>query len=233
VAVEHLSEILSPPARRTLSDEVVDRLRGAILSGQFAPDESLREKQLAESMGVSRGPIREALTRLEHEGLVINRPNGRAFVARLSREDLDEVYTLRRVLECLAVACACQKATPADLAEMQAILDDMRTRIEQGITEQEAAELDLRFHDVLYRSSGNQRLLTFWTTLRPQIYIFLLSRNVANSDFRESVVRGHQDILNAISDRDAVRAQALIEGHLGFAYSRVIGSYIQTGDNEG
>ena len=233
MAVEHLSEILSPPARRTLSDEVVDRLRGAILSGQFAPDESLREKQLAESMGVSRGPIREALTRLEHEGLVINRPNGRSFVARLSREDLDEVYTLRRVLECLAVVYACQKATPADLAEMQAILDDMRTRIERGISEQEAAELDLRFHDVLYRSSGNQRLLTFWTTLRPQIYVFLLSRNVANSDFRESVVRGHRDILDAISDRDAARAQALIEGHLGFAYSRVIGSYSQTGDNEG
>ena len=182
---------------------------------------------------MSRGPIREALTRLEHEGLVINRPNGRAFVARLSRDDLDEVYTLRRVLESLAVACACQKATPADLAEMQAILDDMRTRIEQGISEQEAAELDLRFHDVLYRSSGNQRLLTFWTTLRPQIYIFLLSRNVANSDFRESVVRGHRDILDAISDRDAARAQAVIEGHLGFAYSRVIGSYILTGDNEG
>jgi DNA-binding GntR family transcriptional regulator len=203
------------------------------LSGQFAPDESLREKQLAESMGVSRGPIREALTRLEHEGLVINRSNGRSFVARLSREDLDEVYTLRRVLERLAVVCACQKATPADLAEMQAILDDMRTRIERGISEQEAAELDLRFHDVLYRASGNQRLLSFWTTLRPQIYVFLLSRNVANSDFRESVVRGHRDILDAISDREETRAQALIEGHLGFAYSRVIGSYSQTDDNEG
>jgi DNA-binding GntR family transcriptional regulator len=184
-------------------------------------------------MGVSRGPIREALTRLEHEGLVINRPNGRSFVARLSREDLDEVYTLRRVLECLAVVYACQKATSANLAEMQAILDDMRTRIDRGISEQEAAELDLRFHDVLYRASGNQRLLSFWTTLRPQIYVFLLSRNVADSDFRESVVRGHRDILDAISDRDATQAQALIEGHLGFAYSRVIGSYSQTGDNEG
>lgn len=234
MSAEHLSQILSPPVKRTLSDEVVERLRRAILSGQLAPDEQLRETQLAESMGVSRGPIREALSRLEREGLVINRSNGRSFVARLSRQDVEEVYSLRRVLERLAIKYVCQKAGPAEWAEMQGLVDEMAAHIERGgITEQEAAELDLRFHDVLYRAAGHQRLLSYWTTLRPQIYVFLLSRNVASPDFRDSAVAGHQVILDAIKARDETQAQALIEGHLDFAYRRVIGSYGQIADNQG
>jgi DNA-binding GntR family transcriptional regulator len=234
VGTEQLSQILSPPVRRTLADEVLERIRRAILSGQFMPGEPLRESQLAESMQVSRGPVREALGRLEQEGLVINRSNGRSFVARLSLQDLDEVYSLRQALEQFAIARACQNATPADLAEIQSVVDTMAAHIQQeGITEQEAAELDLRFHDSLYQASRHQRLLNIWTTLRPQIYVFLLSRNVANPDFRESVVRGHQQILDAVKAREVDRAQSLIEGHLDFAYTRVIGSYSQGSDDQG
>lgn len=233
MSAENLAQILSPPIKRALSDEVVERLRRAILGGHLAPDEQLRENLLAESMGVSRGPIREALSRLVREGLVINRPNGRSFVARLSRQDVDEVYSLRRVLERLAVGYACQKAGPAEWAEMQALVDAMAAHIERGISEQEAAELDLRFHDALYRAAGHQRLLNYWATLRPQIHVFLLSRNVASPDFRDSAVAGHQAILDAIKARDEAQAQSLIEGHLDFAYNRVIGTYRQVIDNQG
>jgi DNA-binding GntR family transcriptional regulator len=230
VTAEHLAQILSPPIKRTLSDEVVERLRRAILGGHLAPDEQLRENLLAESMGVSRGPIREALNRLEREGLVINRSNGRSFVARLSRQDVEEVYSLRRVFERLAVGYVCQRASQAALDEMQVVVDEMAASVQRGMTEQEAADLDLRFHDILYRASGHQRLLSYWTTLRPQIHIFLLSRNVASPDFRESAARGHQAILDAIKDRDEIRAQARLEEHLDFGYTRVIGSYSQNGD---
>jgi DNA-binding GntR family transcriptional regulator len=232
VAAEHLAQILSPPIRRTLSDEVAQRLRRAILSGQFAPGEPLRENQLAELIGVSRGPIREALSQLKREGLVINR-NGRSYVARLSHQDLDEVYSLRRALESLAGEAACQRATPEHVVEMEGIVSDMTARVRNGVTEQEAAELDLHFHDALYRASGHQRLLSYWNTLRPLIYVFLLNRNVANPDFSESMVRGHRAILDAIRDRDEARAQALIEGHINFAYVRVVGSYSQDDQKEG
>jgi DNA-binding GntR family transcriptional regulator len=232
VSVEQLSQILVPPVKRSLSDEVVERLRRAILSGQLSPDDPLRESVLAESMGVSRGPIREALSRLQREGLVIDRSNGRSFVARLSRQDLDEVYSLRRAIERFAVERVCGTASEADLAEMQALVDEMAAHIQQGVTEQKAAELDLRFHDVLYRASRHQRLLNVWTTLRPQIHVFLLSRNVASPDFRDSAVQGHQRILDAIRDGDQNRAQALIEEHLDYAYARVIGSYTDSSDSE-
>jgi DNA-binding GntR family transcriptional regulator len=224
MSAEQLAQILSPPIRRTLSDEVVERLRRAILSGQLAPGEPLRESQLAVLIGVSRGPIREALSQLKREGLVIGR-NGRSYVARLSNQDLEEVYSLRRALEQLAVEFACQNATEEHLAEMEAVVDDMSARVQDGINEQEAADLDLRFHDALYRASGHQRLLSYWTILRPLIQVFLLNRNVANPDFSESMVRGHQMILEAIRNRDEAQAQSLIEGHINFAYIRVVGSY--------
>jgi len=100
------------------------------------------------------------------------------------------------------------------------------------MNEQEAAELDLRFHDVLYRSSGHQRLLSYWTTLRPQIYIFLLSRNVASPDFREAMTKGHQMIVNAIRNRLEDDAYRAVEEHVAFAYRRVMDSYSQTDKTE-
>jgi DNA-binding GntR family transcriptional regulator len=217
---------LSPPLNRSLADEIVIRLRKAILSGQFEPDERLGEQFLAETLGVSRGPIREALNRLEHEGLVIIRRNRGAFVARLSRDDVDEVYSLRLALEKLAVQLAIQNAAVSDLNEMQVVIDTMALYLERGLTEQEAAELDVRFHDILYRSTNHKRLYDCWENIRPQIHVFLLSRAAANPDFRQYAVEGHQAILDAIRDKDEVRAIATLEDHIQMAYDRVIKSYL-------
>jgi DNA-binding GntR family transcriptional regulator len=227
VSTTNLSQILAPTTKRSLSDEVVERLRTAIICGQLAPDEPLREASLAESLGVSRGPVREALRRLEREGLVITRPNGRTSVARLSRQDLDEVFSLRTALEQLAIEFACRHATPTDLAELQTVVDTMAACIERGITEQEAAELDLSFHDLMCRISGHGRLSAYWQTLRPQIYVFMLSRNVASADFNSVTVRGHRELVDAIEAGDATQATSLIEGHLAFAYQLIIESYEQ------
>lgn len=222
---------LSPPLNRSLADEIVIRLRKAILSGQFAPDERLGEQFLAETLGVSRGPIREALAQLEHEGLVIIRRNRGAFVARLSRQDVDEVYSLRLALEKLALQLAIKNASDSDFDEMQGIIDAMAASLERGLSEQEAAELDVRFHDILYRSANHKRLYDCWENIRPQIYIFLLSRAAANPDFRQYVVEGHQSILDAVRARDEGRAIATLEDHIQGAYDRLIKSYLHPATN--
>ena len=224
-STERSALTLSPPTRRSLSDEVLESLREAILGGRLAPGEQLRENLLAELIGVSRGPVRDALRQLEREGLVIMRRNRTAFVARLSRQDVDEVYSLRNALECLAVQYACRNATDADWNEMQAVIDAMGAYTDHGMTEQEAAELDLRFHDVLYQAGKHQRLVGCWSDLRPQIHVFLLTRNVANADFRDVAVRGHQEILDALKDRDENRAVSIIEKHLQIGYARVLAFY--------
>ena len=107
---ESLARILAPTIKRSLADEIADRLRNAILCGQLAPEEPLREAALSELMGVSRGPVREALSRIEREGLAVVTPTGRTYVARLSRHDLDEVFSLRKALEQLAIEHACMYA---------------------------------------------------------------------------------------------------------------------------
>jgi DNA-binding GntR family transcriptional regulator len=222
--IADLSAVFAPPERESLADKVVDQIRDAIVRGQFAPGEQLRELTLAEYLQVSRGPVHQALSRLEREGLVMMRPNRTAIVARLTREDFEEVYSLRLAFERLAVQQAIEHATETDCDEMQCIVDEMVRRVNEGITEKEAADLDLRFHDVIYRASAHKRLQSCWNNLRPQIYVFLLSRNVADSDFRVQMV-GHQQIVDFIRARDESRAVPYIENHIRVAYDRIIKSY--------
>ena len=224
-ADQDLETLLALPESRSLAVGIASRLRAAILGGHFGPGERLREEVLARSMGVSRGPVREALARLEREGLVVIRHNRGAFVGQLSREDLDEVHTLRVVLERLAVQRAAQLGDPALFAEMQAVVDEMAARADRGITEQEAAELDVRFHDLIYRGSAHRRLQECWANLSPQVHIVLLSRNVAHEDFRDYLVGSHQAILDALRERDEPKALAILDDHLRGSYERVVLSH--------
>jgi DNA-binding GntR family transcriptional regulator len=227
MSVKDLSEILSPPEKRPLADEVSASIREAILRGQLAPGERLREESLAKSLRVSRGTVRAAMPQLQREGLVVVRRNFGTFVAHLSQRDLDEVYSLRLVVERLAVRLATRKAEAARLADLQAVVNVMAAHSVDSITEPEAAELDLRFHETIYLAADHRRLIEVWSSLRPQIHILLLTRNVVNADFREGLVKGHQMILDAIVDKDEPLALALTDAHLKASYERVSRSYAE------
>ncbi|MEA2513887.1 MAG: hypothetical protein QOJ59_3374, partial [Thermomicrobiales bacterium] len=122
---DDLGAVLALPESRSLAVDIAERLRSAILDGHFGPGERLREEALARSMGVSRGPVREALARLEREGLLVIRRNRGAVVAQLSREDLDEVYTLRVAIERLAIQRAVVGGDDEALSHMQAVVDEI------------------------------------------------------------------------------------------------------------
>jgi DNA-binding GntR family transcriptional regulator len=216
---------LTPTVKRSLADDVVDRLRNAIFHGSFKPGEALREEQLAAMLDVSRGPVREALVQLEREGLVIVRRHRGATVARLSRSDLEDVYSLRLALERLAVQRAARYATDQDFAAMEAVLTGFDIALSRGPSEKEVAELDVRFHDLIYQAARHQRLYDCWANLKAQIYIFLLSRNVVDPDFREITVKSHAALLAALRTRNEARATTEIEDHLRGAYDRVVRGY--------
>jgi len=218
--------ILALPPKHTLTEDVTEQLRAAIFCGHFAPGERLSEEQLARTLGVSRGPIREAFVRLEREGLISSPANRRSVVATLSRRDLEEVYTIRLALERLAVQYAVHAAQPGDFAAMEANTQSLEEAIARGITEHEAANLDIGFHDLLYRAARHQHLLDAWLNIRSQVYLFLLSRNLANPDFRERVIsRGHRTILDALKKRDEKVAVEEIEEHLRSAYTYIVQNY--------
>jgi len=216
---------LTPAVKRSLADDVVERLRDAIFHGSFKPGEALREEQLAAMLDVSRGPVREALVQLEREGLVLVRRHRGATVARLSRVDLEDVYSLRLALERLAIQRATRYATDQDFLAMEAVLAAFDVALSRDPSEKEVAELDVRFHDLIYQAARHQRLYDCWANLKSQIYIFLLSRNVVDPDFREITVKSHAALLEAIRTRDEARATTEIEDHLRGAYDRVVRGY--------
>ncbi|MBX3064604.1 MAG: GntR family transcriptional regulator [Anaerolineae bacterium] len=216
---------IMPAMIRSLSEDVTESLREAILRGLLKPEQHLREEQIANALKVSRVPVRSALMQLEHEGLVIARRNRGYIVARLSREDLEEVYALRLALERLAVQYAIHKATDQDFEAMAEVVRAFEDTANREISEREAADLDIKYHDLLYQAAHHKQLLKHWQTLRAQTYIFLLSRNVASPGFRELMINSHAILLAALRDRDEVRAVALIEEHMRWAYVRIVEGY--------
>jgi DNA-binding GntR family transcriptional regulator len=132
---------------------------------------------------------------------------------------------LRLALEKLAVQQAIKNAEPEIFNQMQGIVNEMQACLDRGITTQEAARLDLSFHELTYIGSHHKRLLNVWSTLRPQIHIFLLSRNVVNTDYREVLVSDHQKLLDLIRAADEEQAITMLQSHLRGAYERIYKSH--------
>jgi DNA-binding GntR family transcriptional regulator len=204
--------------RKPLSATVLDHLREAIHDGQFMPGERLVEQSLAQEFDVSRGPVRDALRELEHEGLVISEPNRGTYVARLKRKDLEEIYSLRMALDLLAVELACRQADEAHHGELRAIIEKMRKAVSDGLSGRDAVELDLQFHDAIYRATGHERLYFFWQTLRPQVKTLLLERVTELADFTDVLIPFHQSLLEVICARDQRQALELMKTHVRNAY---------------
>jgi DNA-binding GntR family transcriptional regulator len=208
---------------------VIDQVRDSILQGYFPPGARLREEQLAEALDVSRGPIRSALLQLEREGLVIRRRNRGAVVASLSRDDLEEVYSLRLAIEPVACRWAAGHAVETDLQRMQAVIDGYSKTLTRRVSDADAAEADLRFHDLVYDAARHKRLLRLWQDIRPQVYVFLLGRTyVRTREFRDIMVRGHGAIMSVISSGDEERAAELAAEHVRASYVRVLSGFTES-----
>jgi DNA-binding GntR family transcriptional regulator len=208
---------LAIPLRRSLSDDVVDRLRSAIIRGEFEPDQRLSEAALAEAFGVSRGPIREALTQLEREGLLkVERHRG-ARVTRLSQADIDEIYSLRTAMERLAIERAARLADDDDFAAMEAVVEELKMAV-AAADARRTVELDVAFHDLVYRAARHSRLYLAWSTLRPQIETFLHTRSTDTQDYFAKALHEHVALLEIIRSREPKRAVKMIDDHLRTAY---------------
>ena len=142
-----------------LRDMVFDVLMNAIMQGQLSPGERLLEVQLADEMGVSRTPVREAIRRLELEGFVVMVPRKGAYVAGLSIDDVESVYEIRTALETLAVRLAAQRMEAADYEQLDELAGKMQQTWQEGDVDN-WVNLDARFHELLYTFSRNERLIS-------------------------------------------------------------------------
>lgn len=208
--------------RTSLGDVVAGRLREAILNDELTPGQPLREEEISERLQVSRGPVRDAFIALEREGLVRRQSHRGARVVELSIDDLGEVYSLRSAIEELAVRLAIRRGDETDVAAIDGSLTDLKSGLRRRLSEQEAARLDVEFHDAIFRAAHHERLYSSWSAIRMQVYWFLCSRNIANADWRVATVAGHQEILDLIRADKEKAAAAAIRVHVTSAYTRII-----------
>ncbi len=158
---------MQPALRRGLTDEVAGSIRQAIFDGAFQLGERLNEVDIASGLRVSHGPIREALVQLKQKGLVTGEWHRGAFVVELSQDDFREIATLRTVLEVFAIRQAAAVGTEADAAALDAVVAAMSTTgIEQS--DFEMTQLDIQFHDALYRTAHHARVYNAWSSSGPK-----------------------------------------------------------------
>lgn len=195
-----------------LRDMVFDVLMSAIMQGQLSPGERLLEVRLADEMGVSRTPVREAIRRLELEGFVVMVPRKGAYVAGLSINDVEEVYEIRTVLETLAVRLAAQRMQPADYAQLDELAEKMCATWQEGNVDNWVS-LDASFHELLYKFSRNERLVSMMSNIMEQLSRYRII-SLANVEVRHNSLSEHQDLIEALKRHDSEAAAAAVEKHI-------------------
>lgn len=195
-----------------LRDVVFNTLREAILKGELAPGERLMEIQLAERLGVSRTPIREAIRKLELEGLVLMIPRKGAEVAKISEKSLRDVLEVRRSLEELAIELACQRMDEEEIARLGRIQREFAEAIEDGDA-MRIAESDEAYHNIIYQGTGNVRLVQILNNLREQMYRYRLEY-IKDSDKRQVLLVEHEQILKALRLHHVQEAKEAMREHI-------------------
>lgn len=197
---------------KPLRELVFESLRDAIMAGKLKPGERLMEIQLAEDLGVSRTPVREAIRKLELEGFVVMIPRKGAYVAGISMKDIADVFEIRGALEGLAASLAAERATEEEIEEMERELVRISDCIEQDDLGA-LVQVDTDFHAILFRASRNDRLIQILSHLREQIQRFRTA-SLARPGRNRIALDEHKEIVEALSKRDPDLSRARAMEHI-------------------
>lgn len=207
----------------TLRETVWKTIREAILRGELEPGSSINQATLAARFGVSRGPLREALSLLENEGLVRNIPYRGTFVADFDDRIIAETYSVRRILEAFAVEHAIDIGSPEQVNELREIYAEMENAAHQQDMEK-FHELDLQFHRHIYTMADHELLLQLWAAIETNV-----KRGIFFGQFRlytpDELLDAHHRILNAIVRRDVEAAKREIDLHITDGSARLIAQW--------
>ena len=195
-----------------LRDVVFNTLRRAILKGELEPGERLMEIALANKLGVSRTPIREAIRKLELEGLVVMIPRKGAEVARITEKDLRDVLEVRTSLEKLAIELACDRITEDDIHDLKLACKNFEESFgKDDLTT--IAEKDVAFHDIIFRSTKNARLIQILNNLREQMYRYR-TEYMKDDRIHPVLIREHKEMVKALESRDQELVAREVRQHL-------------------
>ena len=202
--------------RRSLREQAIELLREYIVSGRIPPGTKLVEREVADLMGISRAPVRDALRELESEGLVVTRSGGR-YVIKLTQQDVRELYQVRLVLERLAVELAAQHRSPERDAALNVRLEAMRAAVVQRDRSKHIAA-DVEMHWLVWRQANNRYLLRMLSSMIGPIFMFV-ANNAGAFDWHETLAL-HEEMAASVIACDAQLAAQSIERHLDNALQR-------------
>lgn len=195
-----------------LRDVVFNTLRQAILRGELKPGERLMEIQLANKLGVSRTPIREAIRKLELEGLVLMIPRKGAEVAEITEKNMLDVLEVRKALEELSVQLACDRISKGQIEELKVAAKEFQQVLKSGDVTR-IAEADVKFHDIIFAATDNQRLISLLNNLREQMYRFRVEY-LKQKDCYPKLMEEHDMIIEMIEKRKKKEAGEIIGKHI-------------------
>lgn len=195
-----------------LSQRIYEVLKDQIINEELGPGERLLDDKLASSFGVSRTPIREALTKLTSEGLVEIIPRSGVYVKKLTKKDIEEIYKIRKVLEGLAVREATSIIDDKKLEQLNLLLQKAE-RCSSGDDWQSYIDLDVALHDSILKNCQNSRLYTVMTNLNTLIHVFRV-RVARDKEKAGQALHEHKTILNAIKAKNPEKAEKAMMEHI-------------------
>lgn len=195
-----------------LRDVVFKTLRQAILAGELKPGERLMEIHLANHLGVSRTPIREAIRMLELEGLVMMVPRKGAEVSRISKQDISDVLEVRSSLDALAVRLACERITSEELQKLEKAFRTFKQSVRLGDLSK-VADADVEFHNIITHASKNKRLVQMVNHIAERIYRYRIEY-IKDTGTHAQLIEEHEAILNCVKAGDEGAAEQAILNHI-------------------
>ena len=195
-----------------LRDVVFNTLRQAILLGELKPGERLMEIHLADKLGVSRTPIREAIRKLELEGLVTMVPRKGAEVAQITEKSMNDVLEVRRALDALCAELACDRITDEELEALGHACEDFGAAVRTKDLKQ-IAQADVALHDIIVKATGNQRLIQLVNNLSEQMYRYRFEY-IKDTNQHETLVEEHRIIYQSIANKDKQTAAEAAKTHI-------------------
>lgn len=203
----------------SLRNKVFKYIKSQIINGKYVPGESLVESKLAEELGVSRTPIREAIRLLELEGLVETTPNKGAIVLGISPKDVEDIYAIRILVEGLAARWAAERMGPADKKELKKTLDLMEFFVQKEDLD-EVAELDMKFHQIIYEASGSKILNLTLSNLHQYVQLARLESLRVPERISKTMAE-HQAILESFLAGDPDQAEKTLTDHVRKAFLNI------------
>jgi DNA-binding GntR family transcriptional regulator len=213
---------LEPLSVLNLQSQVRDRIRDAILEGTYKPGGRLIEMEIAGQLGVSRAPVREALAALEREGIIINAPRRGYMVIDFTDSDIDEIYSLRLLLEIGALRRAMSRFTDEDIFKMQSVINRLDEAAHHTNDPGPIVALDLSFHEHICRRADHGRLLSAWDSMRLQTKMLIGVTSRTHYQHPEGPKELHQSILDAICGKDLENAESILTDHILDAQKRAV-----------